>query len=160
MSFLKTIHQQRENLITLKKDVDKLITSFDDIIMLNSEISTIPSLNLNELSETKTLSDLILNIIEIENRFLSNREILYILTIDPANHGFDFKIISRTISAALSKLQKRYSIRLYKHNGVKNMALWGHWSWFDKNCIPKEKHITHPVWKQRIANFKIEHNLK
>jgi hypothetical protein len=160
MGFLKTILQQRENLIALKKNVDKLITSFDDIIMLNTATSEIQSIDLNEFSETKTLSDLILNIIDIENRFLLNREILYILTIDQADHGFNFEITPRTISAALSKLQKRYSICLYKHNGVKNMALWGNCSWLDKNRIPKEKYITNSVWKQRIANFKIEHNLK
>lgn len=160
MSFLKTILQEKENLIALKKHTEKLIDSLDTIIMLNSATLTVEWLNSADSSETKTLPDLILNILENENCFLSNRDILNIITTDQLDEGFDFEITSRTISVALSKLQNNYSICIYKHNGVRNMSLWGYWHWLDKNRLPKEKYIRHSVWKQRITNYKKTNKLK
>lgn len=160
MSFLKTILQEKENLIALKKHTEKLIDSLDTIIMLNSATLTVEWLNSADSSETKNLPDLILNILENENCFLSNRDILNIITTDQLDEGFDFEITSRTISVALSKLQNNYSICIYKHNGVRNMSLWGYWHWLDKNRLPKEKYIRHSVWKQRITNYKKTNKLK
>lgn len=160
MSFLKTILQEKENLIALKKHTEKLIDSLDTIIMLNSATLTVEWLNSADSSETKTLPDLILNILEDENCFLSNRDILNIITTNRIDEEFDFEINSRTISVALSKLQNNYSICLYKHNGVRNMSLWGYWHWLDKNRLPKDKYIRHSVWKQRITNYKKTNKLK
>lgn len=160
MSFLKTILQEKENLTALKKHTEKIIDSLDTIIMLNSATSAVEWLNPADSSETKTLPDLILNILEDENCFLSNRDILNIITINRIDEEFDFEINSRTISVALSKLQNNYSICLYKHNGVRNMSLWGYWHWLDKNRLPKDKYIRHSVWKQRITNYKKTNKLK
>lgn len=160
MSFLKTILQEKENLIALKNHTEKLIDALDTIIMLNSATLTVEWLNSTDSSETKTLPDLILNIIENENCFLSNRDILNIITTEQIDEVFDFEINTRTISVALSKLQNNYSIYLYKHKGVRNMSLWGRWYWLDKNRLPKEKYIRDSVWKQRIANYKKINKLK
>lgn len=162
MGFLKIILQEKENLIALKEHTEKLIDSLDNIIMLNSDSATLTMelFNSTDSSETKTLSDLILNILENENCFLSNRNILNIITSDRIEEDFDFEITSRTISVALSKLQDNYSICIYKHNGLRNMSLWGYWHWLDKNRLPKEKYIRHSIWKQRIANYKKTNKLK
>lgn len=160
MSFLKTILQEKENLIVLKKHTEKLIDSLDNIITLNSATVAIEWFNSADSSETKTLCDLILNILDNENCFLSNRDILNIITDDQIDEGFDFEITSRTISVALCKLQNNYSVCLYKHNGVRNMSLWGRWHWLDKNRLPKEKYIRDSLWKQRITNYKKINKLK
>ncbi len=160
MSFLKTILQEKKNLIALKKHTEKLIDSLDTILILNSTPLAVEWLNSENSSETKNLHDLILNILEDENYFLSNRDILNIITTNRINEEFDFEINSRTISVALSKLQKNYSICLYKYNGSRNMCLWGHWHWLDKNRLPKEKYIRYSVWKQRITNYKKTNKLK